>query len=116
MADKWLLECSFLIPIRRDKELSDGLPHERRAWQWLDDELLAFEGTTRALELYEGWYVDPDAGNRVRDLSRRYLVALERRGVIRLRRLLRQACLIFAQKCIYLSVAGLVEFVERPQE
>jgi hypothetical protein len=116
MARKRLLECSFFIPIRRGKELSDGLPHAHKAWQWLDDQLLAFEGTTRALELYEGWYVDRDTGKWVKDLSRRYLVALERRGVTRLRRLLRQACLVFAQKCIYLSVAGLVEFVERRKQ
>src|SRR5438128_4480179 len=114
MPRKRLMECAFLIPIRRDAQISDGLPHGRKAWFWLDDRLLAFKGATRALELYKGWYVDPETGRTVKDLSRRYLVALDRAGVAKLRRLLREASVVFAQKCIYLSVAGMVEFVKRP--
>jgi hypothetical protein len=60
---------------------------------------------------YEGWYLDPDAGESVRDLSRKYIVAVPRARADELRRLIRQACGRFAQKCIYLSVAGRVEFV-----
>ena len=33
MAAKTLLECSFYIPTRRDKNLSDGKPHKRRSRQ-----------------------------------------------------------------------------------
>jgi len=115
MSHKRLMECAFLIPIRGDAQISDGLPHGRKAWFWLDDQLLTFGGATRALELYRGWYLDPDTGKVVKDLSRRYLAALDGRGLRRLRRLLRDACLVFAQKCIYLSVAGKVEFVKRPR-
>jgi hypothetical protein len=48
----------------------------------------------------------------VQDDSRRYVVALQREAVGELRLLLREACSVFQQKCIYLSVAGYVEFVE----
>jgi hypothetical protein len=50
----------------------------------------------------------------VTDLSHKYTVALPREEVGRLGALLREACVVFAQKCIYLSVAGYVEFVEGP--
>ena len=73
-----------------------------------------FGGDTRSLERQEGWYQDPDTGERVTDLSHKYTVALPRAEVGRLRALLREACVQFAQKCIYLSVAGHVEFVEGP--
>src|SRR5262245_8972478 len=114
MARKRLLECSFLIPVRRDKNLSDGRSHPRKAWDWLEGELLVFGGATLAMELYAGWYPDPDTGLRVDDVSKKYFVALPREEVGRLRSLLRQACVVFRQKCIYLSVAGDVEFVWRP--
>jgi hypothetical protein len=75
---------------------------------------MKFEGATRALELCEGWYPDPDTGKQVRDLSRRYWLALSTAGRVRLRSLLKEACRVFQQKCIYLSVAGHVEFVYGP--
>jgi hypothetical protein len=61
-----------------------------------------------------GWYEDPDTGERVTDLSHKYTVALPRADVGRLRALLREACVVFAQKSIYLSVAGYGEFVKGP--
>jgi hypothetical protein len=108
------VECSFLIPIRRDRNLADGRSHRTTAWAWLEEELCVFGGATRAPDLYEGWYLDPDTGERVRDRSRRYILAVPKSGLAKLRRLLRQACVKFAQKCIYLSIAGSVEFVQRP--
>jgi hypothetical protein len=114
MARKPLLECSFLVPIRRDANLSDGRPHRRTDWQWLQDSLSEFGGATRDTGLHEGWYIDPDTGARVTDLSRRYTVAVPRKKLGRLRAVLREACRVFCQKCIYLSVAGHVEFVAGP--
>lgn len=111
MVRKALLECSFLIPIRRDRHLSDGGPHNRQAWKWLDIELYDFGGATRAGELYEGWYLDPDTKVAVNDFSKKYIVAIPRRELGHLRSVLREACNRFQQKCIYLSVAGAVEFV-----
>src|SRR5262245_29007832 len=113
MARERLLECSFLIPIRRDRNLSDGKAHRREAWKWLEKQLIAFGGGTLATELYKGFYHDPETGKLVRDLSQRYFVALAREKVGNLRFLLQEACVVFQQKCIYLSVAGHVEFVDR---
>jgi hypothetical protein len=114
MARKPLVECGFYIPTHRDKNLSDGELHSAAAWEWLEDQLHEFGGATKATQLYHGWYVDPDTAERVDDLSWRYEVALPRRRLGRLRAILREACGVFRQKCIYLSVAGLVEFVEGP--
>jgi hypothetical protein len=111
VAAERLYECSFLIPIRRDRILSDGKPHPRNAWAWLNDRLSAFGGATRATELYEGWYIDPQTGDQVKDRSRKYFVAVPRARVDEVRGLLREACGQFRQKCIYLSVAGRVELV-----
>ena len=106
------LECSFLVPTRRDAILSDGDPHSSQAWEWLDDELyLRFEGVTLAPGLYAGAYRDPDTGERVNDESRRFVVALPDDRVEDLKIFLSVACEIFKQKCIYLSVAGTVELV-----
>jgi hypothetical protein len=112
VAQKPLVECGFLIPIHRDTNLSDGQLHGAEAWEWLEDQLNEFGGASRSTELYRGWYVDPDTKERIEDLSHRYEVAVPRRQVRRLRALLRRACLIFQQNQIYLSVAGMVEFVE----
>lgn len=72
MARKKLVECSFLIPIRRDRHLSDGRTHLVAAWEWLEENLAEFGGGTRDLSLHAGWYPDPDTGERVTDRSRRY--------------------------------------------
>jgi hypothetical protein len=118
MVQQTLVECSFLIPTRRDRNLSDGDLHATDAWEWLDDELYArFGGRTIAPGLYEGFYQDPDTKQRVPDQSRKYIVAVAPFVVDDLRVLLRAACGVFQQKCIYLSVAGQVEFVEaKPDE
>jgi hypothetical protein len=108
-----LVECSFFIPIARDSDLSDGASHPPEAWEWLDNELYnRFHGRTIAPGEYHGFYVDPDTGQRVADRSYRYIVAVPESEVSSLRSVLAGACVIFAQKCIYLSVAGKVEFVE----
>ena len=48
------------------------------------------------------------------DESARFIVALPESQVDELRQLLVEACNRFYQKCIYLSVAGQVEFVNKP--
>ena len=108
-----VIECSFLIPIRRDPNLSDCHPNSPATWSWLKTALYErFGGGTRAPGLYEGFYRDPDTGARVDDESREYTVALPRNRLKALRSLLIEACEVFAQKCIYLSVAGRVEFIK----
>lgn len=99
MAREQLLECSFLIPVRKDRSLSDGRPQRDTAWKWLDRQLGSrFEGATRALELYEGWYDDPDTGERITDLSQKYFVAIARKRLHELRVLLREACKVFFKR------------------
>ena len=111
-----LLESSFLIPIRRDTQLSDGDLHEPRLWDWVEDELHdRFGGLTRAIGTYRGSYIDPNTEQRVTDESAKFTVAASESRVDELRRLLSAACVLFQQKCIYLSVAGHVEFVEPPE-
>jgi hypothetical protein len=73
---------------------------------------MKFEGGTTALELYEGWYTDPDTGKRVTDQSRKFWVALPADKIAQLRALLKGTCRVFRQECIYLSIAGRVEFVQ----
>jgi hypothetical protein len=79
----------------------------------LERELHSFAGVTMVNATYEGWYVDKDTGEREKDVSWKYFVALSRPEVKELRAMLKTACEVFAQKCIYLSVAGHVEFVSR---
>ena len=108
-----VVECSFLVPVKRDALLSDGCLHSSEAWVWLDDRLFElFGGRTLAPGLHEGLYQDPDTGEKVSDRSYKYTVALSRNRLKRLRTLLSEACEVFAQKSIYLCIAGQVEFIE----
>ena len=108
-----IVECSFFIPIRRDGNLSDGELHGTDCWEWLDDQLFdQFSGRTIAPGLYDGFYRDPDTKDRVADESRKYVIAVTESQLDELRDLLSVACEKFQQKCIYLSIAGQVEFIE----
>lgn len=109
-----VVECSFLIPIRGDEALSEGSLHSAIQWEWLTSELWSrFSGATQSPGLYVGFYQDPDFGQMVTDESRRYIVAVLQSRLKDLRELMREACDVFHQKCIYLSIAGKVEFIER---
>jgi hypothetical protein len=113
VARKTLVECEFYIPLRRDSILSDGAYHEIDAWEWLQQELWdRFLGATFAPGIYRGFYADPDTGEKVDDESQKFIVALPRSNLDVLRSLLAEACNRFQQKCIYLSISGMVEFVE----
>ena len=110
-----LIECSFLIPLHRDSNLSDGRVHDPATRDWLTTELFnRFGGGTTAPGIYQGFYRDPDTLQQVADESFKYFVAVEDSRLDELRQLLSAACLLFQQKCIYLSVAGHVEFVQPP--
>jgi hypothetical protein len=109
-----MIECAFLIPVRRDAILSDGEAHDRKLWDWLTDELFnRFHGWTAAPGSYHGYYEDPDTHQRVADESYKYIIAVEEARLPELRQLLSAACVFFQQKAIYLSIAGHVEFIER---
>jgi hypothetical protein len=113
MVQSPLLECSFLIPTNRDVKLSDGRAHERWLWTWLDAELYRrFGGGTQSEGFYQGFYIDPDTNEKVTDRCLKFFVALTEDQVEELRLLLRGVCFLFEQKCIYLNVAGRVDFVK----
>ena len=62
-----MLECSFLIPLLRDAEISDGKAHRKRSWHWLRKCLLeTVENYTVAPGSYEGTW-SPEPGKRIRD-------------------------------------------------
>ena len=113
-----LKECSFLIPLVRD---SDRRAHQPIIWKIFQDDMRKmFKGITGPETLYKdveaiaGEYEDPDTKNPVRDQSRRYTVAIPPSDFEKLRSLLKQAAATFDQKTIYLSIAGEVEFIDRP--
>jgi hypothetical protein len=115
-----LKECSFLIPIVRD---SDRRAHQPVIWKIFQDDLRKmFKGVTgpetmyRDVEAVAGEYEDPDTKTPVSDRSRRYTVAISPGDFDTLRGLLKQAAVMFDQKIIYLSIAGEVEFIDRPDE
>jgi len=113
MAEGSFVECAFLIPIVRDANLADGEPHTFESWEWLSDRLWeGFHGGTVAPGFYEGFYRDPDTGERVADKSRKYVVAINEDKVPQLKRLLAELCGVFCQKCVYINIAGRVEFIE----
>lgn len=111
-----ILECTFLLPLRRDRSLSDGRRQKPAVWEWLDHELFRqFGGATVAPGKYAGFYTDPDTGDKVTDQCYKYIAAIPEEELPNLRDLLRQVCGRFAQKCVYLSVAGEVEFIRVDQ-
>ena len=112
MAESYLVECTFLIPIKRDNRLSDGGVHSTTAWDWLEGELWErFRGRTRSPGLYDGVYADK-TGSPIQDRSRQYIIAIREEDLDNLRKLLRDAKEVFCQECFYLSIRGQVEFVE----
>ena len=54
----------------------------------------------------------PTRNSRCADLSTKYVVAIPAERIDELRSLLSVACFSFQQKCIYLNVAGQVEFIQ----
>lgn len=112
-----LLECSFLIPLRGDADMSNGVEHGPEIWEWLDIELYdRFRGVTYSPVIYQGSYQDVDSGDRVFDDSKKCIVAVPNSRLDELRKLLSAACVLFQQKCIYLSVAGTIEFIGPPHD
>jgi hypothetical protein len=87
-----MIECSFLIPLRRDSEISDGASHPRRAWQWLEAELFDLAtGFTIAPGEFRGKWKSTLSQSIVSDKSKKYEVAIPSKMVLRLRAVLRQA-------------------------
>ena len=112
-----LLQCEFPIPMTGDRDLSSGEAHSYLEWEWLTDQLLTrFVGRSLLRCPVDGCWTDPDTSRRVDDSSRWYKVAVLESHLDSLRELLMDCCDVFHQKMIYLSIAGIVEFIERRKE
>ncbi len=83
------VECVFLIPLTRDKEISDGNRHAPQAWRWLNDEFYCnFDGITIAPGVYKGIWKSTQTGLPVHDKTRKFVVALPKNEVAKLRAVL----------------------------
>jgi len=114
--DEQLVQCEFFVPIVRN---SDKNTHQPTAWNLLVNEIRRVfpaghsgpETFYRGDALVPGEYEDNPQNPPVKDISRRYLLAIPETKVDDLRLLLRKAANTFDQKAMYLSVKGNVEFV-----
>ena len=111
--DQPIVECSFLVPLVQN---STQRPHQPLVWNALDDALYSRFGGSSAEQLYQairpvdGQY-QGNEGERIRDRSLRYVVAIREGRLDELRALLRRVANSFDQECVYLAVRGVVEFV-----
>lgn len=113
-----IIECSFLVPIRRN---SNRRRHRPMMWALLTNALRrtfgGFSGPRRifafrGIDTVAGEWTDSRTGRTVKDQSRQFVVALPEEKLDDLRALLRKAAHSFDQEEIYLSVRGEVEFVK----
>jgi len=119
--DKRRVQCEFFMPIVRN---SDKKPHQAIAWTLLGNEIRRVlpaghtgpETFYRGDAVISGEYEENPTTPPVTDTSRRYILAIAESKVNDLRLLLRMAAHTFDQKAIYLSVAGIVEFVTPTEE
>lgn len=103
-----------MVPIKEDKSIGNGDLHPYDKWEILKKDLyVKFQGATLAPGFYEGAYSDPDTGKMVMDSSRKYIVALKKEELNKLKKYLRDVVgPMFRQKCIYFEVKGEVELIE----
>ena len=103
---------------------SDKITHQPIAWNLLVNEIRRVfpaghtgpETFYRGDALVPGEYEEGPATPPIKDMSRRYILAIPEAKVNDLRLLLRMAAHTFDQLAIYLSVAGNVEFVTPTDE
>jgi hypothetical protein len=117
-----IVECAFLIPVVRD---GDRRPHRPSCWKALQDALYdtfsGYSGPETWFRVYRTAYqtageYESESRARVQDRSRRYVVAVPRQRLDELGGVLRRAASTFDQEAVYLSVAGVVEFVRGTEE
>jgi len=107
-----MVEASFLIPIREDKDVGNRKLHPPERWNYFRNRLFdEFGGYTIAPGNYSGCYTDPDTQTLVSDQSRKYILALQENEIHKLRSFLRMEAVIFRQKVLYLEIGGRVEFI-----
>ena len=107
------IQTTFLIPLYEDKNFGNGKLHPATRWTQFHKKLYAtFGAWTLAPGEYRGSYKDPQTGEEVPDLSRKYILAVSKKDLKKLKDFLKEEGAIFLQKCIYLETAGKVEILE----
>lgn len=106
------IQTSFLIPMHEDNDIGNSRLHPATRWKQFQRKLfITFGAWTLAPGNYKGSYKDPDTGLEVRDLSRKYILAVPKKELKRLKDLLKEEGVIFRQKFIYFEAAGKVELL-----
>lgn len=107
------VQTSFLIPLHEDKYIGNGRLHPATRWTQFQGKLYTtFDAWGLAPGCYKGSYKNPDTGLEVSDLSRKYILAVPKRDLKKLKILLKKEGVIFRQKYIYFEAAGKVELLE----
>lgn len=111
-----LVEARFLVPLREDLSIGNGL-HPYTRWETLHRDLFVkFGGWTLCPGVYHGTYQDPDTGKSVNDESRQYILAIERDQIPALREYLEvRVSVDFKQKSIYFNNGSTVELIKNPE-
>ena len=100
-----------------DKYVGNGRLHPATRWTRFQRKLYtAFGAWTVAPGNYKGSYKDPDTGLQISELSRKYILAVPKKYLRRLKDFLKEEGVIFRQKCIYFEAAGKVELLEMNYE
>jgi len=117
MADEEFIETSFLIPLHEDKEIGNGRLHPSDRWSKFKKKLYDnFKAWTLAPGHYKGCYRDPNTGEIVIDLSRKFILAVSENDMERLKGFLKEEGAVFKQKFIYFVARGKVELLEARYE
>jgi len=107
------VQTSFFIPLYEDNDVGNGRLHPATRWIQFQRKLYVyFRAWTLAPGNYKGSYKDPDTGLEVVDLSRKYILAVPKKELRKLKDFLKEEGVIFRQKYIYFEVAGKVELLK----
>jgi hypothetical protein len=106
------IETSFLIPIKEDADVGNGLLHPKEYWELLPLFLNnLYDGQTKAGGIYLGAWVDMSTKRIVQDESIKYFVDIRRRDLKKMKDMMRLVAIMFKQKCIRFEYEGKVDLI-----
>lgn len=100
-----IIECAFLVPITEAR-------HQSKIHIVRKMLLETFGGFSQDSQAVHGVWKNP-AGLVISDVSYRFVCAVRRDCIGKLRDIVSKLCAAFDQECMYFNVAGRVEFIER---
>ncbi|MCD6257177.1 hypothetical protein J7J45_03825 [Candidatus Aerophobetes bacterium] len=104
-----MVQTSFLIPLK-DQFTQDLHPYTK--FEELEKDLLLMFGGWTSTGIVRGCWKDPDTNKEIYERSRKYVIAVKKKDVNKLREYLKnKAKTMFGQKSIYFEIAGKVEFL-----